>query len=45
MRGRWVPHDLRDEVVDFVTGWSEKTELPVKAFLSWLKFPRSKFWD
>ena len=45
MKGRWVPHDLRDEVVDFVVAWSEKTELPVKIWLVWLELPRSKFWD
>jgi hypothetical protein len=25
----WVPHDVRDEVVDFVRRWSEKTEIVV----------------
>jgi len=25
----WVAHDVRDEVVDFVRRWSEKTEIGV----------------
>src|SRR5881296_2266630 len=25
----WVPHDMRDQVVDFVRRWSEKTEIRV----------------
>jgi hypothetical protein len=33
LNGRWVPHDVRDAVVDFVRTWSEKTELPIERFL------------
>ena len=36
MKGRWVPHDTRDAVVDFVRVWSDKTELPAKRFIGWL---------
>jgi hypothetical protein len=28
----WVPHDVRDLVVDFVRRWMEKTELSVGRF-------------
>ncbi len=45
MKGRWVPHDLRDEVIDFITVWSQKTELPIKAWLAWIGLSRSKFYD
>ena len=45
MNGRWVPHDLRDEVVDFVTGWSSKTELAAERFVRWFGIARGKFFD
>jgi transposase InsO family protein len=41
----WVPHDVRDEVVDFVRRWSEKTEIGVGHFISWLGIRGSKFYD
>jgi hypothetical protein len=28
-----VPHDVRDQVVDFVRRWSEKTEISVGHFM------------
>jgi transposase InsO family protein len=40
-----VPHDVRDQVVDFVRRWSEKTEIRVGRFLSWLGIRASKFYD
>ena len=45
MTGRWVPHDTRDEVVDFITAWSNKTELPAKRFVAWLGIERGKDYD
>lgn len=45
MKGRWVPHDLRDEVVDFVTDWSEKTRVTVRAFLRWIDLDPQKYYD
>jgi len=27
LSGRWVPHDTRDEVVDFVSAWSQRSEI------------------
>lgn len=44
MKDRWVPHDLRDEVVDFVAHWSERTELPAKHIIGWLGIARGKFY-
>jgi putative transposase len=41
----WVPHDVRDQVVDFVRRWMEKTELGVGRFIHWLEVPASKFYD
>jgi transposase InsO family protein len=40
-----VPHDSRDQLVDFVRAWSDKTDLPVCRFLSWLGISTSKFHD
>jgi len=41
----WVPHDVRDQGVDFVRGWSEKTEIGVGRFPQWLGIRASKFYD
>jgi putative transposase len=40
-----VPHDVRDEVVDLVRRWSEKSEIGVGRFISWLGIRASKFYD
>jgi putative transposase len=40
-----VPHDTRDEVVDFVRAWSEKCQLPVSRMLPWIGIGTSKFHD
>jgi len=40
-----VPHDLRDQVVDFVRRWSDKTEIPAARLVSWAGLGRSKFFD
>lgn len=45
MTGRWIPHDTRDEVVDFVRSWSDKCELPVSRLLPWVGIGTSKFHD
>ena len=41
----WVPHDVRDQVVDFVRRWSEKTEIGAGRFVRWLGVRASKFYD
>jgi hypothetical protein len=41
----WVPHDVRDQVVDFVRCWSEKTEIGAGRFIHWLGVRASKFYD
>jgi hypothetical protein len=40
-----VPHDLRDQVVDFVRRWSDQTEIPAARLLGWAGLARSKFFD
>lgn len=40
-----MPHDVRDQLVDFVRDWSDKTDLPVCRFLPWIGISTSKFHD
>jgi putative transposase len=40
-----VPHDCRDQLVDFVRAWSDKTDIPVTRFLPWIGIGSSKFYD
>ena len=40
-----MPHDVRDQVVDFVRRWSEKTEIGAGRFIEWLDMAASKFSD
>ena len=40
-----MPHDVRDQVVDFVRRWSEKTEISAGRFIHWLGITASKFYD
>jgi hypothetical protein len=45
LAGGWVPHDTRDQIVDFVRRWSEKTEIGAGRFIGWLDIAASKFYD
>ncbi len=45
LKGGWVPHDTRDEVIDFLNHWIERSELPAKRLLGWLELGTSKFYD
>jgi transposase InsO family protein len=40
-----VTHDVRDEVVDYVHRWTDRTELPLKQFVKWIGMGMSKFYD
>ena len=40
-----MPHDVRDQVVNFVRRWSEKSEIGVGRFIAWLGVTASKFYD
>jgi hypothetical protein len=42
LTGSWVPHDTRDQIVDFVRRWSEKTEIGAGRFIRWLDITASK---
>ena len=45
MKEQWVPHDTRDEVVDYVKRWTERTELPKTRLIGWLGVGTSKFYQ
>src|SRR5581483_11169330 len=45
LTGVWVSHDTRDQIVDFVRRWSEKTEIGAGRFIEWLAITGSKFYD
>lgn len=45
LTAKWVAHDTRDEVVDYVCRWSERTELPAKRLVQWIGLAMSKYYD
>ena len=45
MKGQWVPHDTRDQVIDFVRRWSTETEITVRTLVLWLGVVTSKFYS
>ena len=45
LKGRWVPPDTRDKLVDFVNHWSERTEIALKLMVLWLGILLSKFYS
>lgn len=45
MKGVWVPHDIRDLIVDYMTYWPERTELPQGQLLNWAGLATSKFYS
>jgi putative transposase len=40
-----VPHDTRDQVIDFVRRWNERTEIATQRLVRWLGVASSKFYD
>ncbi len=40
-----MPHDVRDQIVDFIRRWSEKTEIGAGRFIRWLGMRASKFYS
>jgi len=45
LKSQWVPHDTRDQVIDFVHRWSERTEIAARKFVRWLGVASSKFYN
>lgn len=44
MTGAWVPHDIRDLVVDFVRDLTTKTEIPTARIVGWVGVAKGKFY-
>ena len=36
---KWVAHDIRDPIVDFMACWSARTEMPARRWLGGWSFP------
>ena len=45
MKGAWAELDIRDEVVDFIVHWKQRSGLLLSRFLKGLELPKSKFYD
>ncbi|RXK81066.1 helix-turn-helix domain-containing protein, partial [Chlorobaculum sp. 24CR] len=45
MTASWVPHDIRDAIIDFVRLWAKKSSLAVMRFIKWLGIASSKFYE
>lgn len=43
LKGGWVPHDTRDQIVDYIKYWTDRSELPAKRLLAWLDLGVSKY--
>lgn len=43
LHGRWIPHETRDQVVDYMEHWTARAEQPAKRLLGWLELAASKF--
>lgn len=45
MTATWVPHDTRDQVIDYVNYWRDRSGLTATRFIGWLGISGSKFYD
>ena len=45
MNGSWAEPDVRDEVVDYMNYWTDRTEIVAKIMIKWLGISRSKFYN
>jgi len=45
LNGSWVEPDVRDEVIDYVRFWSDKTGIKATKMIRWIKITRSKYYD
>ncbi|MGV2338353.1 MAG UNVERIFIED_CONTAM: hypothetical protein LVR18_31270 [Planctomycetaceae bacterium] len=43
MSRRWVPHDTRDQIVDYVNRWTVRTEISAQQLLGWAGIPVPTF--
>ena len=44
MKDAWAQPDVRDEVIDYVRYWSEKTEIKATTMVKWIGIARSKYY-
>jgi len=44
LKAGWVPHDIRDQVVDFMNRWSKRAELGLTRMVGWLGVSSSTFY-
>lgn len=40
-----MPHDARDQIVDYVRDWNRKSDIPVSLLLRWVGITSSKYRD
>ena len=45
MNDAWAEPDVRDEVIDYVRYWSDKTGIKAMKMIRWIKITRSKYYD
>ncbi len=45
LKGSWVPHDTRDEIVDYVHYWNGRTDIPARQIVAGAGLGSSKFYD
>jgi len=45
LKDSWAEPDVRDEVVDYVRYWSDKTGIKATKMIRWIKITRSKYYD
>jgi len=45
LKGVWVQPDVRDEIVDYIKYWNNRTEIPLGRLLMMANIPSSKFYD
>lgn len=43
MKGLWVPHDTRDDIVDYIKYWVNRTEIPACKLRDWLGLSPGKY--
>lgn len=44
MKDAWAEPDTRDEVIDYVRYWSDKTQIATASLIQWMGIGRSKFY-
>jgi hypothetical protein len=45
LKSSWAEPDVRDEVVDYVRYWSDKTGIKATKMIRWIGIHRSKYYD